>query len=362
MSRSPLSYSGALSVLGEYEHPMVERINAVAGAGLLVAAPVFPSVLALFDFKNEAIELLKELLEKTIQKVSSTAGRDRQDLIQAAHTILVLSALIGALQEVLGSGYKILASADYDSILFARHKASNETLIDRLIETKIPLPGAAYGFAENMSERLEPCLKGIVDEILAYCEQLRLWEQVPVTRTSAARKILSLSLRKYESDFWSLASRIPDLKVWVSLTEHHVTRTRIRGEFDQIEHVLKEQSKSLAKVHDILSVLSPADRPPRTSNRGLLIRGASSVLSKPLLRAASPPLGISFPTVSDGFITPNFRLATAVSGEPISQREWWDNWPIRRDLDQFLAAHLAHPDSCDSPLIILGHPGAGNLC
>jgi hypothetical protein len=359
MNRSALTYSGALAILGQHEHPAVERLNAAAGAGLLVTATIFPPALALFDAKNEAVLLLKGLLDKTSSRIRTMGGRDRQDLILAAHTVLCIAALLASIQDIIGPHYKALALTDKEVLASSGARGSSEQLIDQLMDLELPLPSENCGFEENIRYRLKPHFQVIADQLVHFCEGLSAWSSLRLERSSTTKQISDLSIRKYRSSFWRLAAQVPDIQIWMAATEHRATRVRLNSIMNEVTRILDGQAASLAQLHDLLAVLSPSDRPPRASIRGLLARAASSVLAQPLLRTAFPPAGVAFPTVAKGFITPHFRLASAEDDEPISQREWWKQWPLRRDLDRFLTAHLAHPDSCQMPLVVLGHPGAG---
>jgi hypothetical protein len=87
--------------------------------------------------------------------------------------------------------------------------------------------------------------------------------------------------------------------------------------------------------------------------------------------------GISFPTVSESYINPRYRL---VRSNPVinlyaefignalatsrfefrpSDEQWWDTRPQRDDFDLMLAAHVISSDATRLPMLLLGHPGAG---
>ena len=58
-------------------------------------------------------------------------------------------------------------------------------------------------------------------------------------------------------------------------------------------------------------------------------------------------------------MNPDFRAAEVGQSEPYAEEPWWDGWPVRDDLEQFLLGHLTAPQAVRTPLLILGQPGSG---
>ncbi|MFD5401745.1 NACHT domain-containing protein [Streptomyces griseorubiginosus] len=81
-------------------------------------------------------------------------------------------------------------------------------------------------------------------------------------------------------------------------------------------------------------------------------------LRAPIAALDSP--GPLLPSLVDGYITPRFRLA-ADSREAVSiaSDKWWDEQPLHGDIERFLAEHLLSLPALLTPLVVLGHPGAG---
>jgi hypothetical protein len=83
------------------------------------------------------------------------------------------------------------------------------------------------------------------------------------------------------------------------------------------------------------------------------------VFRRPLLTIKDIEFRLSLPTVEDGFISPDFRLAEAGRDDTPERDSWWDNKPRSADLVGFLTGYLTDPASPHRPLLILGQPGAG---
>ncbi|GGM56123.1 hypothetical protein ACFFX1_07790 [Dactylosporangium sucinum] len=101
MARSRLSYAEAVRVLtGGTDHTAV--LSRLAGGALLLAAPFVPGALALFDAKGEANALLRDLVGAAPARIRAARGKRHYELIEAAHTVLVISSYFDALAEIDG--------------------------------------------------------------------------------------------------------------------------------------------------------------------------------------------------------------------------------------------------------------------
>jgi hypothetical protein len=354
-----------LALLGVHDRPGLTAIERLTSGGLLISALVFgPAALGLVDAKNDACGLIRGLLDKGAARIGDTAGRERYELIVAAHTTLVLSAAFEALRDEIGPLFATARLTDAEKIQLARpdlDDGDGRTLVDTLLALDVSMPSVRCGFEENLRDRVTPRLDTVVNTAITFLTGLDVWEQVAreVTVTGLRERTVRRAVRRYRNGYLTLAGRAREFFIWMELTEHGATRGAIRAAGEHLMSVLNSQSNALGKLHDLLALAAPDARPDRLSVRGKLTRAAAAVLDKPLLRSASPPTGINFPTVHEGFVTPRFKLAVAGEEASVSQEEWWLGRPARAGLDEFLAAHLAHPDAAQLPLIVLGHPGAG---
>ena len=69
---------------------------------------------------------------------------------------------------------------------------------------------------------------------------------------------------------------------------------------------------------------------------------------------------LSFPKVSEAFIPQAYAVLRHTSGEKHLERpETWSELSRRNDIGTFLLSYLSSPYSCETPMLILGHPGSG---
>jgi hypothetical protein len=127
------------------------------------------------DQKNEAIGLVRALIDSVSGRLTRTNGVERRELIAAAHSVLVVSAFLETLREDIGKpGWKDLEITDDEIRYLTLGSMSSETsLVEVLYSVEIPAPNAARGFIENeqlvmkllrtMALRTTKFLNGLVD-------------------------------------------------------------------------------------------------------------------------------------------------------------------------------------------------------
>ncbi|MBM2621639.1 hypothetical protein JIG36_39660 [Actinoplanes sp. LDG1-06] len=360
---TPLTYVGALALLGRHSPVAIEILDRAAGAGILLGAIVHPPALGLVDGKQEAGRLVRDLVAPALERLRGTQGRHRHELITAAHTTIVVAALFDALRETLGPVYDALEVTDAEKLRLATSRGeivSQAGWIDQLTGSDLPLPSPTAGFEENLNDRLAPRMADLADGAIAFFEGLRAWNN-RVASADVIPAVVARWRRLYRDSYLRLGADVPEFFVWASLGEHAATRDELRRVNARLLEVLDRASEAMGQLHDILAAGARVERPRRGTIRANLARTAAAVLDQPLLRSSKPPGGLSLPTVAEGFVTPRFRYAVASgpSAAAMSQEQWWSERPVRDGLDKFLAACLAHPDSARLPLVVLGHPGAG---
>jgi hypothetical protein len=109
-----MTFRTAMSILGQHDRPVLDRINDLLGGAILAsgvialtgagAAPIvtMAAVWGWVDQKNEATGLARKLLNVVAGRRLGLAGRERMELVAAAHTVLAVSAVLEAFRERLG--------------------------------------------------------------------------------------------------------------------------------------------------------------------------------------------------------------------------------------------------------------------
>lgn len=351
MARSPLTYAGALALLGQHEHRLLNTIDKLLGGAILASTPFTgPAVWALIEPKNEAIEVTRALLDKVKSRALGTSGHTRHELLAAAHTVLVISSFFDALAAVIGPAYQQLRITDQDKLSLADPGEA----ADQIFDLVVPMPCAGRDFTANLGE-LSLFFARLTSATMAFIMGLADGEQL--LRPIAGTSLVSLASERYADAYFRFAVDVPEFAIWVAWND----TAELRRSQNQVLDVLDRQSSALSRLFDLLSLTAP-DRPVTGHRyRELLANKAQSVLTKSLLRTDSeqPPGNLAFPTVEHGFVTPHFKTARYTKDAQPTQEVWWGQGTRQSDLDELLAAHLTSDDSSRLPLLILGHPGAG---
>ncbi|WP_053709296.1 helix-turn-helix domain-containing protein [Streptomyces sp. NRRL B-3648] len=92
--------------------------------------------------------------------------------------------------------------------------------------------------------------------------------------------------------------------------------------------------------------------------------GSPSAAVRARLRAPIASLdapGPRLPSLGEGYVDPRFRLSRTTPGDEtrVASDKWWEQQEAYEGIDRFLAAHLLSLPALLTPLVVLGHPGAG---
>ncbi|GAA2331910.1 hypothetical protein [Dactylosporangium salmoneum] len=353
MHREPsLTFLGALQILGGHDRSRLEKLNAMLGAGTVPAAAqgtltwsglaepprAAAAVWAWVDPKRETLRVLRGLVNTAARKVGDAQGFERQQLIAAAHTALVVGTFAEALQErVAGIPF---AKAD------VAEKALNELTerqpaLTRLYLAEVPLPGVGRGFEQNV-----PDVRGWLSELAARTDRflsgLDRWDAF--SRVTMAG-LAEAAVVRYRSHYARLAASVPEFMVW--------------AELDDARAEVREVQAALARVEALLR-RSPAETLPDL--RAAVHRANRGALAEPIVRRGTDGLGndaVVFPAVEEIYVNPRYRIARHDSSARPGDESWWGEHAVRDDLDSLLSAHLTSVEASHVPMLLLGHPGAG---
>ncbi|MEU4806583.1 NACHT domain-containing protein [Actinosynnema sp. NPDC023587] len=346
---SPITFRGALGILGHYDRPWLEKINKLAG-GVILASGLAPGAAALsalwgwVDQKNEAVALLRDAVDGAAERLPRTGGLERHQLVIAAHTTLVLSAFFDAFAESpLGGLYAEAAVSDREKLLLAGAVEDHvDSFLRQLYGLGVPTPSAAAGFQE-MLPRVERWAYELCEGVDWFIREVveGTDDAIPGVEVEVAERLAASVRDRYNSYYLECAARVPEFAIWADTIEHAATRTAM-GRLEQL----------LAHVAGAL---------PARDLRALVNSVNQAVLGRPVLEVHNDGYGIdgSFPTVEQLFVEPRYRVTAAGTTSRIGDENWWRSVPVVADFPLLVARHLTCADAMSRPLVLLGHPGAG---
>ena len=116
--------------------------------------------------------------------------------------------------------------------------------------------------------------------------------------------------------------------------------------------------------------LSPLPLPAATTAQPVATQYASKVrqalsqvyrsaLAEPIIPAGDMPAGLEIPTLGEGYIDHQIRVAEITSSSDPGSESWWAEAPITHNACHFISASLASPKTLRAPVVLLGQPGSG---
>ncbi len=375
LQRDPaLTYRGALQILGRHDRPRIERMDrllggfilgagAAAGAAALLGPALVPlgalaAIWGWLEQKNEAISLLRKVLDGVSERLLGTGGYERYRLVAAAHTAMVAAAFFEALREHVGEdGYSSLAITEGERRSLALgHDVNNRNLVDLLYEAPVPAPSPARGYEENIPH-IRTWMSDLTESTQGFLSGLASWQSVSRPLNGA---FIDAAVDRYRSRYLTMAATVPEFLVWASLGEHAATRNRVTQVRKDVLAALDVQSSALARLESVLNLVAAGPAVERDIC-GVLHRANRGVLDESIISEAAmdTEVGVTFPAIGRIFLNTRYRLGMTGAESRPSDETWWQERQIRADLDLFLAGQVTAPDAAQAPLLLLGHPGAG---
>jgi hypothetical protein len=204
-----VGYADAVKLLGGGS-PLVKALDRALG-GLLLAATGGGSELAisLFDGKTEAVRLADWMVTGLRDKIKGYGRYDRTQRLQAAHTIIVVTAFFEALEDIGFSARSF--SADE-----RRRYTGLDLSIRSLVETGVPTPGT-YLDHEAFVGGLGRWYEYVSIDFAVLAEGLAEWDTLSESsRTDAWDRLPAAACRRYEDLHRRLMAEMPEYALWTA--------------------------------------------------------------------------------------------------------------------------------------------------
>lgn len=366
-----LTLQGALRILGRGESPVLDRLNLALGGVILASgaalaigwtalapAALLTAVWGMTEQKDTALELLRTTLDWVSDKHSDASGRERREVIAAAHTTIVAAAFFEVLEEHLGAELRRklkITEAEKVVLLTGQLRTDGEKLLDLLYTAKIPAPSAAWGFEENIA-RVGRWMADFSQRLSGFLQGLAVTRDLTVDWAA----ITSLAVERYRSHFLELAAKTDEFAIWADLSEHAATRELVRQSNAELARELSLSRDALSQVFTLLSRVAGSGNGV-TDLRAMMARINGEILTEQIVPVGddSDRPGITLPVVGEIYINPRFRVALMDEQARPADMDWWQGKKLRDDFDSLLVAHVLSPDATRLPMLLLGDPGAG---
>ena len=349
-----LSYADAVRLMGGRDSQAVAALDRLTG-GLLLAASAAGAgfAVSLFEAKGELARLSNELVRGLEQRLRGLDRFSRSERLAAAHSVLALTAHFDALTGMdlpFDIGELEFTKAEQAALATGQAPGRDRlgVLAAGLLRAGVPMPAPERPY-EVTIEAMRVFYGHLSAAASRFVLGLALWDRLDETQrerftATLAQQVPSWAVARYEELFRELAAEFPEVAFWANLVDHQATRAEVR-----------RLGTGMAGLEQMLAGLA-AGRVPDDRRLGLS-RAYRAALRRPVLTAGEAPAGLLLPSLGDAYVNPDFRAVEVA--ERFAEESWWDEQPVRDDLDGFLAGYLTAPQAVVAPLLGLGQPGSG---
>ncbi|GAB3853042.1 NACHT domain-containing protein [Dactylosporangium cerinum] len=340
MPQSP-SYADAVKILGGSGSLANAADDLLRGVLNIATEGGSELEASLFDAKTGVVRFGVIVMASINDSLRGLGRHDRSERLQAAHTVLVVTAFFEELDGCLTAAGICTPGFAYDHQLRLAASNGEGRLINHLLHTSVPLPGPDRShsslltnltswFAEaakNMSRHLTvPAVGDHADERARHALTDLLDRRLPIA-----------AVARYDAIHRRLSEEIPEFALWADRLAARATACGL----ERLEELL-------------LQVASGRDL---GIHRAALVRAYRAELDRPVLGGSASE--VLLPTLGATYIDPHFRVRAAGPGARPADDRWWIDAAVRADFAGFLAAHLTTTQATEAPMLLLGQPGAG---
>ncbi|MFD9903450.1 NACHT domain-containing protein [Streptomyces sp. NPDC059063] len=351
-----MSYADAVRLLGGADSPALTVLDRLTSGALLVATGGGSQLaMSLFDATGELTRLSQSLLAGLGERARGLGRFDRTQRLAAAHAVVVLTAYFDTVTELdLPLARREFTVGRADAVRLATGQAPHNgrlaSLTDELLRAEVPTPSPHRPYEAQLGA-LEEFYRTLSQRLLEYVSDGEAWgaasaqEQEEVS-TGLLETAPQRAVAAYEILYRRLAAEFPEAAVWVNLIDHQATRDEVR----RLHRTLRDLEEAVVR----------AAAGQGAAERYLALNRASrAALNASLLALEDLPEGLTVPTLDEGYLSPDFKVAPFGPADRLSEEHWWDRWPVRHDLEGFLRSLFTAPAAVETPLVLLGQPGSG---
>ncbi|GLY92458.1 NACHT domain-containing protein [Actinoallomurus iriomotensis] len=348
-----LSYRDAVRLLGG-QSGTAKALDRLSG-GLLLAASATGSafVLSLFDARGELARLSGALVTELGDRIRGLDRFQRSERLAAAHAVIVLTAYFEALAGLdLPFDVERIEPSEQVALAGGGPPGANRPadLATGLLKAEVPMPAPQWPYEVTL-DALGGFYGGLSEEVVRFFSGLAAWDRLDETQRDRLTGTLvtetpSRAVARYEELFRRLAVEFPEVAFWANAVDHQATRERLR-----------ELGGALAGLERTLAGIATGRLPDE--RRLSLSRAYRAALDRPILTSNDAFPGVRLPSLGMAYVNPDFRIAVVDRPEGVGEESWWEEQPVREDLEAFLLGRLTVPEATRAPLMVLGQPGSG---
>ncbi|HZM82906.1 MAG TPA: AAA family ATPase [Candidatus Limnocylindrales bacterium] len=345
-------------LLSDKDPDAAKALDAIFGGALLAAAPFGAGALSLFDPKNNILRYSRDLVGKLSVRLRGLSVPDRSKNVRAAWTVLAMAAFCDSVAS--HQPFHELRTEMEIQLLQQNH---GRGLLRAILDAEVPFP-ATHESIVDLEKQLTEFFLAQAGPLFRFLRGFRQWDELSDSSKAGLGIMCVQATERFNLLFRRLAAEVPELLVWITLRESYANRVQvieavgreIRSSHVEMVSRMAEVETGLAGMRLLLEAVSSHDQAPTGRWQRSLAGQYAFELTKPLVDIGGEGAA---PSVVDGYLNPNFRLAISDAHCHPAVESWWDGQQLRNDLQEFLTTFLLTEDAMMNPLLVLGHPGAG---
>ncbi len=345
-----MTYRTAVKLLTGKDPAIEKALDVALSGALLATSPVLgPAALAFIDAKNDIVKHGAALVDGLSSRLRGMPVPERAQNVRAAWTVLAISAFCDATIDMLTrSGWPKAAALRAD-VAAKQLDSPAGALIRALIDSQVPFPRPDEAYTD-VEARLEAHYQRSAARMGSFLEGLAPWDELSESDRMRLDQLPQGAVACFSRSFRRLAAEVPELMVWLMLHESRASRAQLAAAI----------GTGLAGLRQMLDSILSAQGAARSRWHASLASHYAADLAKPLIDIDRDVERVAVaPSIAEGYLNPRFQVTRGRSGSNVAVESWWSERPIREDLQRLLTAYLLTETATASPLLILGHPGAG---
>jgi len=177
-----IAYVDALKILGANDSKLLAGVDKILGGAILGATAVTGhlELLGQLDARSELIKQSGKLLSDFGQRARGARGKNRTDLLLAAHAVVAVNAYYEALWHVdlpLDIARLELTRTDQLATAGVSREQSGRSLVDALMGAPVPQP-APYRPYEQTLHELKAWYRAMSARLVDFIKGFSIWDEL----------------------------------------------------------------------------------------------------------------------------------------------------------------------------------------
>lgn len=352
MAPRKIAFSDAVKVIDGSANPP-GWFSRLTGVGAAVVTVATLGAVDLFALRDEITKWGGKAVTELRERTQGLGRFDRTQRLVAAHSIIVVTAFYGALEELLADLPEVnldrveLTAAEQVAIAVDGPPGGQyAAALVQLVDTPPPMPAPHLPFEHTMKALYEHFLR-IGISLYGFLAGLDVFSRASLggVADSMRRDLPSLAVRKYEEAYRALMVQAPEFGVWAGMVDGQATRAAVTQAVADLRSELTRHHEALHAAEDHV----------RTG----LARQHRARLRRSLLSSSDAPSHVVIPTLEQAYVDPQGLVGVAGPADLPATEAWWTAKPRVLDVPGFLLGHLTSAAAVEQPVVVLGQPGSG---